>query len=280
MGANFSDTNNVSKQIVKSHIGVLNKNVLNCSQTGFLNESITVGPNSTFTNLGQINFNEVTTLDLNCLATIVNSTDVVSQISQAATQVAKSVAQNFSPGTWSEADANNFAYNYINAGINVTNANYQKCVTAAMESEQITVGAGANFYNGTSGVINFNETLNAAANCTLNASNSSQVTQDLAQTLSQIASAIVQNSLAIIAIACILIVVVFFLFDFGVADSLLNWKTLAVIFTFVIVYILLAYFIGFWPFDSKKSKTTPPPSTPPAAPPANGGTTAHSGFNV
>lgn len=268
MGANFSNTSNVGEQIIRSQINILNKNILKCSQTGFQHESITVGPNSTFTNNGTINFNEVTTLDLNCLSTLVNSTDVVSQISQAATQVAKSISQNFSPGTWSEADANNFVYNYISGTINVTNTNYQSCVTTAMQSEQITILPGANFVNGTSGVINFNETLNAAATCTLNASNSNQVTQNLSQTLSQIATAIVQNSLAILAIAILLIVIIFFLFDFGVANSLLNWKTLAVIFTFIIIYILLAYFIGFWPFD-KKSKTTPQPSTPPVPPPAN-----------
>lgn len=270
MGANFSSTNNIGEQIIRSHISILNKQVLNCSQTGFQQESINVGPNSTFTNQGQINFNELTTLDTTCLSNMINSTDVVSQISEAATQVAKSISQNFSPGTWSEADANNFAYNYINTGINITNANYQSCVTSAMQSEQINVAANSTFLNSTTGVINFNESLNAAAFCTLNSSNNNQVTQNLSQTLSQIATAIVQNSLALLAIAAIIIVIVFFLFDFGVANSLLNWKTLAVIFTFIILYILLSYFIGFWPFDHKKTATTPPPSAPPAPPPANG----------
>ena len=274
MGANSSTTSNIGEQIIKSQINVLNKNISKCTQTGFQQESINVGPYSTFTNNGQINFSEVTTLDQTCLSNMINNTDVISDISEAATQVAKSVAQNFSPGTWSDANANNFVYNYIDTAINVTNVNYQKCLTTAMQSEQINVAQGATFVNSTTGVINFSESLNAASACTLTSSNNNSVTQSLSQTLSQIATAIVQNSLAILAIAAILIVVVFFLFDFGVANSLLNWKTLAVIFTFIILYILLAYFIGFWPFDSKKNnQTTPPTSNPPQPPPASGGTT-------
>ena len=262
MGANASVSKNISDQMIRTQVGILNTTVQQCTSSTYQTESITFN-NPGVTNIyGNINQREVYFLNMDCVADVVNSSKVVNDISQAATQTAKSIAQNLSAFTISEADAVNIAQSYIDVGVQVTSQTFQNCIGTAYQSESIVFNQSGtvNQY----GTINQTETANAAFNCTLNATNSNSIANNLSQTTNQLASAIVENSLGIIALAVILCCIVFFLFDFGVAESLLNWKTLLVIGGFIILFILLAYWLKIWPFHRP---ATPPSNTTPTPPP-------------
>lgn len=262
MGINASVSENIASEIIRTQTNILNTTTQQCLSNSYQIENITFKGKGITNVYGNINQNEVYFLNMDCVADVVNSSAVTNQISQAAAQTAKSVAQNLSAFTIAEADATNIVNDYINVGVNVISQTYQGCIGTAYQSENIVFqGSGTvNIY----GTINQTETANNTFNCVLNATNKANVVNNASQTIDQLASAIVQNSFALIALAVILIVVVFFLFDFGVAESLLNWKTLLVIGAFIIVFILLAYWLKIWPFHrhstttSSSSNTTPP----------------------
>lgn len=267
MGAGSSTTENISKQVIRTQIDVLDKTSQLCQGQLTQEEVANFSGNVVISGHGSINFNETATMNFNCLSNVSNSSQIVSDLSQAGTQLAKSIAQNVTVGL-STQEAYNLSDEVISSGINITNASYQRCIMSAYQSEQLNVPGSLNITD--YGTINFNETSTIVSSCTMSTNNVNSVSSSISQTISQTAVAIEQNALAILAIAIIFVVVLFFFFEFGVVE-LLNWKTLAVIAVFIIVYLVLSYYLGIWPFNAKASPpasgTTPPASgtTPPAS---------------
>lgn len=243
-------TENISSQTIRSNIAVLNSSTQNCQGTISQTEIDNVGPGGKqiVGKGGLLEFKEGGTMDLNCVSNIVNESQVISDISQAATQMAKSIGQNLTAG-FSDTKATNIAGVLIENAISVKNTTYQSCMVAGYQSEQLNIQGLEEVY----GTISFSETTNVVANCTLNASNTTEAQSKISSALSQTAVAIEQNSLAIIAIAVIFVVILFFFFEFGIVE-LFNWKTLAVIGVFILVYIVIAYELGVWPFSPKPAK--------------------------
>lgn len=243
-------TENVSSQTIRSLITVANTDVQGCKGTLSQTEIDNVGPGGqqVIAKSGTINFNEYATMDLNCVSNITNQSQVISDISQAATQMAKSIGQNLTAG-FSDTQATNIADVLISNSINVANTSYQSCTASAYQAEQLNIQGSQTVY----GTLNFTETTNVIAQCTLTSANTTEVQSKISSVLSQTAVAIEQNSLAIIAIAVIFVVILFFFFEFGLVE-LFNWKTLAVIGVFIIVYLIMAYELGIWPFRPKPAK--------------------------
>lgn len=200
---------------------------------------VTIGPTA---------FSQVVSLNTQCLTEDTAQTDITSELDQAATQIAKAISQNFNlPGGGSTAENTAKLLAELSNEINVSFT--QTCANIVNQAQNVNIVASDTGTTVAVATLDFDQEVDAIINCVQNTSNVSQVKNTLTQTLTQEATAIVENAAGLI-IFIVAIVLVFLGFVIYQGEkAITNWKFLLTVAGIVLVFILLFYFLKIWPFN-------------------------------
>lgn len=229
-------------------VNVLNESTQNCQTQVYESQDLVIeGNTGTTINIGDINWSEVITMDLNCTQTSTTQTSIDNSLQQTISQVAKSVAQAFGlPGNSAKAQNNTKLWTQM--GIAIKNVYNQTCKSRLDTSQGISIKNNANS-TVTIASLNFSEQINSMVNCVQNDSSVSDVKNKIIQNLEQEATAVVQGFLGPLIIIVIIIIAVIAIVFF---QTLQSPYFLGFIIVLIILYLVLAFYLKWWPFSVKK----------------------------
>jgi hypothetical protein len=246
---------NSATEIVNQSIGEMQSVTNQCfATTSLSNEINLVAQNGGTINIGQFNCNQNQYYYLNatCVASSNISSSISSNISQLASQRAQAVSQNvdLNPGS---TEAQNLTEAIANSTLAIQNSVYNGCVQAAMAQNLANVVATGPSSSIVVGQLfcsqdAFNQSV---SDCVFSSSETASAIENISQSITQAASATVQNALLWVALAIIAIVLFFFLITIEGLTVLL-WIFI-ILFILLLGYLIFAYFKSWWPFHKAGS---------------------------
>ena len=201
------NTSNVS---VETMVSVINSSVLNCNNTSYQNQEITVkqGDGSTFN--GTINWDEAVSLDNACLQTTVNDTSIQNDIDQAISQLSTAIRQQF--GALTAAEAINVENSLVKVGVIVKNTYTTTCNQSVFQQQSLDIQQGnrsvATLY------LDWKETAQSQVDCVQNNSSVTDAKDDITQELEQAAKAVIENFLTPLLIIAVVVLAIFIIIIF------------------------------------------------------------------
>ena len=205
-----------------------------------------VGPDGNVT-IGNITESQAVSTNLDCVQSSTTQTAIDNALSQAATQAASAVNQQFSiPGTSAEAD--NVITQVTELKNQISLSFTQECVAIIAQDQVDTIEDVDK--NVTEGNINYTQTVDAVSSCVQNSDNVTNATNSLTQTLSQTATATIENFMGPLIAIIIVIIIVFGLIIYQGEKAFTNWKTLLVILGAIVLYFVAAFILKWPPFSS------------------------------
>lgn len=215
MGVNYSS--NTATEAVSILNTVVNSSTTNCKvSTSEVQEFGFNYLNGTTVDVN-INADQITFINTECFSTTSFNTSLTNSISQAATQLATAISQQFSLPAFSEAD--NVVQITAQLANTIQNTFVNNCSQTLSEVQQYTVNGANNSH--IIGTLNFQQGLDDVNQCIFKNSAVNSLQNKLAQAVSQSATAKTANTIAgIIAAAFgsffLIVAVVFVLLAFGV----------------------------------------------------------------
>lgn len=243
---------NSATEIVNQNIGEMQSVTNQCvATTSISNEINIVAQDGATVDIGYLGCTQSQYYYLNasCIASSNISASINSTISQKASQQAKAISQNFSlnPGS---TEAENMTEAIANSTLAIQSSVYNGCLQAAIAQNTVNIVASGAGTVVTIGHAYCDQTVfqKAVADCVFSSTETASAIENISQSISQAASATVQNALLWIVLAILAIILVFFLVTIEGLDVLL-W-IFVFVFLILLVYLVVAYFKTWWPFKA------------------------------
>jgi hypothetical protein len=212
-----SKSKNYVSQVTNDMFSAMNTASQSCPSTISQSQTVSTGVlNNSIYEVGSLTGNQVAGISLQCLATQVQQTKLTQALNQVAQQYADSVKTTFGIGV---AQAQNISNNVINLATVISNQANQSCISQAAQNQLFNIG-GANGSLIRVGTINWNQQFTGIVSCIQNSTQYTQATQQLQQSVDQVAKS--SNTLGfgigiavviIVIIIIIALVVIFFLYN-------------------------------------------------------------------
>jgi hypothetical protein len=180
-------------------------NSSSCGATTAVSQGITLG--NVGGDISDISFNANTSVNLDCLQSSLNDSQIQSQIKNQLEQYAKSqseAGQTFFSGALSQSETNNIMSVVNNVSNSVKIDNVKKCVASVVVNQQITAGDIA----GSVRSISLNVTASTINKCVQSDASVSKNVTDLANAISQTSESTALAGFSANAIAAAIIIVV------------------------------------------------------------------------
>lgn len=201
---------------------------------------------------GKINIRNEGRLNVSCIQTAVTTVGFQESIQNAIDQEVKAIAQAFNISGDQNIQQLTDAVNKI--AVSISSDISQFCGSSATQTAVFNCGAGGDVTIGGQAVINIENYANSVSSCTANQGTSISASIDLQQLITQKADAEIQSlitQLAWLLLAAALLVALV-LFGPEIAGSSSIITIVLIVVGLVIVYLALAYFIGWWPFNKSE----------------------------
>ncbi len=193
-------------------------------------------------------FNDTIVVLQDCLQTSKTEDQVTTNVKNVASQIAKTIDRAFEIPRGSRKSEN--IINIMNElATNITDKFNQKCNTNLKSDQKVRVVDSNN-------IVFFNDKWN------LNVDNTQSCIQQntaivgiqtqLSNQISQTASTEVKSLLGGLILIVVIILIIGGGLILGGEKALTSWKLWLVVILAVALYLVLAYFVGLWPFDKKK----------------------------
>lgn len=253
MGANVSQE--VSTQI-NSIFNVVNNTTETCVQRGTQTQNLSIQcpacPGGTNVTVSNITFNESAVYNTSCSAAVSNNTQIQQDIQNQVDQTAKAIAQQFQ---LSQADASQVTKILTQISNNITNATVVNCVQSVAQNQGLEIfcpenpNAGNGVCNITVTGISYDERFTPINNCLLQQSNSTGLVQQITNIAQQSATAEVESLLGPLLAIIIVIALIVGVVVLGGPQILTDWRFWLVIIVLVFIYLGLAYWRHWFPFE-------------------------------
>lgn len=199
---------------------------------------------------GRITIRNDGRLNTSCIQTAVTQVGFQESIQSQIDQEVKAIAQAFNISGGQDIQQLTEAVNKI--AVAISSSINQDCGNRATQVAVFNCGAGGTVTIGSQAVINIENYATAAATCAANQSTVINASIDLQQIIQQKADAEIQSlitQLAWLLLAAALLVALV-LFGPELAGSGNITTILLIVVGIIIVYLVVAYFVGIWPFSS------------------------------
>ena len=256
MGASVS--NQINSAAVES-INVINKQIQNCISSGSQNEIIKICssakgcPQSNVT-LSNISFDEIIVYNTSCIGNVNINSDIQSQISQAFSQAAEAIAQQYQIAV---ADAKNIANVAAKIGTTIDNETVQNCINRASQNEEISIGCNLapdqpGFCNITIDGTTFKQSNQVITNCVLSQTSTQNVINQVSQQIQQKATAKVESIFGPLFAIILIIIIIIVAPLMGGFKLLTDWRFWIIIIIIIIIYLAIAFWRHWFPFNKKQ----------------------------
>lgn len=285
---------NVATNAINQALNITNNTITNCTTSQGQSQNIKIGGNNCCNNFcftdsdcksgGKCQFNkaqnigictggtsncltifkninitqsQISNLNGSCLETGTTSSSISSQISQAASQLAQAVNQSLdlNPGS---TDAVNIAQNIVNLMAGVQNIVQNQCFLVSVQKQGVNLlgsCGGKEVFNNI--IINQEQFGQAVQSCVFSNSAITDLTTAVTQSISQKATATVENSLGLLLLAIIIVAIVFLFLSLEAAEWIVI--ILIIVIVAIAIYLIVAKIKKWWPFNHTY---TPPPNLP------------------
>lgn len=244
MGASIS-TNSVDSMIENS-IKVINTYEQSCIAPATEQQIIFNTDGCNFKG-SPISFDNGSYIKQDCILNATTQSAISASVTQAISQTATAITQQFSFGT--VASANNFIKSAIKLGEEISNTYLSKCV---QETTDQSITFNCNNSTFVDGMVNFKNFNSTTQNCVLTALTDSKARQDLIANFAQSAYAKQESTFLYILLALGLFLAIGAWFLVSVADNpLVQWSVVGLIFFSVvgsIIYAATAKNAGNYPY--------------------------------
>lgn len=258
MGANVSQEVDAA---ANESVSVINSQTNNCVTMGSQSQAISVCTNNTQlcphgtanVDIENVNFNQSAIYTTQCSSNINITSDIQQQISQAFQQAAAAIAQQFQ---LSAANVDQVAKIAANVATNIDNTTVQNCIQQVSQNQGITVACaptGSGACNVTIKQINFEQGFTPINNCVLQEQNAQNVINQVTQQISQQGTAKVESIFGPLIAIIIVIIVIIGAVLFGGTKALGDWRLWIVIIVLILIYLALAFWRHWFPFENKSS---------------------------
>jgi len=259
MGAFVS--NEINSAATES-INIINKQTQNCISSGSQSEIVKIcssakGCSQSNVILSNISFDEIIVYNTSCIANVNISSEVQNQISQAFSQAAQAIAQQFQVA---EADAVNIANVAATIGTTIDNETVQNCITQAAQNEEISVGCDITpdqpgFCNITIDGTTFKQSNQAITNCVLSQTSTQNVINQVSQQIQQKATAKVESIFGPLLAIILIIIIIIVAPLMGGFKLLTDWRFWLIIIIIIVIYLAIALWRHWFPFERRSKKS-------------------------
>jgi hypothetical protein len=256
MGASVS--NQINSAAVES-INVINRQIQNCISSGSQNEIIRIcssakGCPQSNVNLKNISFDQMIVYNTSCIGDVNINSDIQNQISQTFSQAAEAIAQQFQVAI---ADARNIARVAATIGTTIDNETVQNCINRAAQNEEISIGCNLapdqpGFCNITIDGATFKQSNQAITNCVLSQTSTQNVINQVSQQIQQKATAKVESIFGPLFAIILIIIIIIVAPLIGGFKLLTNWRFWIVVIVIVLIYIAIAFWRHWFPFEKRQ----------------------------
>lgn len=258
MGANVSQEIDAA---ANESVSIINSQTQNCVQMGSQSQAISVCTNNTQlcpngtanVDIEDVNFNQSAIYTTQCSANINITSDIQQQISQAFQQAATAIAQQFQLAA---ANVDQVAKIAANVSTNIDNKTVQNCIQQVSQNQGITVACspnGSGACNVTIKQINFEQGFMPINNCVLQEQNAQNVINQVTQAISQQGTSKVESIFGPLIAIIVIIIVIIGAVLLGGTKALGDWRLWVVIIVLVLIYLGLAFWRHWFPFEQKSS---------------------------
>lgn len=199
---------------------------------------------------GTINLINQGRLNISCIQTAVTSVGFNESIQSSIDQQVKAIAQAFNISGDQNIQQLTDAVNKISLAIQSDIS--QTCAQFATQASTFSCGAGGDVTVGNQAVINIGNYTDATASCTANQGTAISASIDLQQIITQKADAEIQSLITQLAwlllAGALLVALILFGPELAAGGGIAKWILIFV--GILIAYLALAYFLGWWPFNS------------------------------
>ena len=193
-------------------------------------------------------FNDTVVVLQDCIQTNKTKTQVKTNVKNVATQIAKTIDRAFEIPRGTRKSEN--ILNIMNElATNITDTFNQKCSTDLESTQKVEVVSSHNivFFND-----NWNLNVDNTQSCIQQNTAIADIQNRLSNEISQTASTEVKSLLGGIILIVVIILIIGGGLILGGEKALTSWKLWLVVILAIALYLVLAYFVGLWPFDKKK----------------------------
>lgn len=256
MGATVSQSIDAS---VSESLSVVNNQTQNCvqqgSQSAITSVCIPEGCRNVDIEISGISYDQVAIYNTSCTEAISITTDIQQEISQDFAQKAEAVAQQFQA---SQADVDEAVKVAGTIGTTITTNTVQNCTQRVAQDAGINItcqGASGNSSQPSDNCIvritdiNINQGFKPYSDCLLKDTQTQAVVNQVKQIISQSGTAKVESILGPLITIIILIIVFIGFLLVGGFKALTNWRLWLVVIIIVGIYLGLAYWRSWFPFE-------------------------------
>lgn len=215
MGAQVSTSFSTTKEVSKIVNKVILSNKSNCSGAVASNQKITLGDITGDLNISDVNFDSSQTVNLECLQSSVNNTEILNDIK---TELSKAIqnkldGQNFGIQSATISSYTDSVTNVVNT-INIDNI--KNCIVNAMNNQEIETGGivgNVNIKN-----VNFKSSQNVVQRCIQNDENTiravnkldKRIKEDMSNTITGVISS---TGFIVIVVALLVLLFLYYMFS-------------------------------------------------------------------
>lgn len=256
MGANVSQEVDAA---IEDMFSVVNNTTATCVQRGTQSQSLTIScpacPGGTNVTVEDITFNESAVYNTSCSEAVMNNTNINQDISMQISQVAMAIAQQFQ---LSVANVNEITKLLTQISDMVSNDTVLTCVQQVAQNQGLEIFCPSS--PGADGVCNitvkgitFDERFTPINDCILQTSNSTGLVQQITDIVQQTGTAKVESIFGPLIAIIIVIIVIIGAVLFGGTKALGDWRLWVVIIVLILIYLALAFWRHWFPFEHKSS---------------------------
>ena len=252
---------NVSQEVMAAaneSINIINSQTQNCVTQGSQSQVIEAcsakgcGSNSSIT-VNYADFTQQSVYTTECSADINITSDVTNQINMAFMQEAQSIAQMFQ---LSVANVDQVTKIAATIATSIDNTTVQNCIDQITQQQAINLGC----VPGEQGFCNIviNETslrqgFDPINDCVLQESNAQTVINEVSQMIQQQGTSKVESIFGPLFTIIFIIIIIIFAVLFGGVKALTNWRLWIVVIVVVLIYLALAFWRHWFPFETKST---------------------------
>ena len=238
---------NLVKESAKVMTSIANSATSTCSPQ--LDQGIMIAINNNKDvniNFGTVETDNTANINIACVQNVNFSNSVTTQLKQAADQMAKAITQQFdlNPGT---TEADNVSDLESSIQTSITNIITLNCIPSISQVQGFDF-SNNQYSNLNIGSLDLRQNTDAVISCVQNAAVENSVNILDYQTVVQHATAEVQSFLTGLIVLLIVILIIIGVIVFAGVKGVTNPKFLIALAVLIVIYVVLAIFLHWWPF--------------------------------
>lgn len=194
--------------------------------------------------LARIRAGQAVNFNLQCYQEALADNKLTQELANSAAQSADALAQALS---LSRAEASNVASLLTEASVDVRNTFRQECFQPIAQMQTVRIREIAGSYIDVA--VDYQQRVQSAINCTLDAVSRTDAIQQVKQTIQQKATAKVEGLLGGLCSCLLIVLVIAGAVILGGARALLNPYVIGLIVLIIIAFFFLAWIMSWWPFS-------------------------------